>query len=194
MPRIIPEYKEEVRKKIIDTAYHLFMVRGYHGTTMEEIAGALGVTKPAIYQYFPGKEDLFAAVSERGRQELKGILERSYRDRDFRGGSEALFDSLSRYTPQFYGMFSEMMILAPRNERIRQILEEDRRGDILVIERFIARQQEKGLVPPRLDANTLALASHAIIGGLLLDMSTGLDRGEAKRIWITTVEALLKPS
>lgn len=192
MPRILPEYKEEVRKKIIDTAYHLFMIRGYHGTTMEDIAGALGVTKPAIYQYFPGKEDLFAAVSGRGRQELKRILEQSYRDRDLRGGSEALFDSLSRYTPQFFGMFSEMMLLAPRNERIRQILEEDRREDLLVIERFISRQQENAQIPSRLDPRTLALASHAIIGGLLLDMSTGLDREEAKRIWITTVESLLR--
>ena len=55
MPRIIPEYKEEVRKKIIGIAYQLFLSRGYRGTTMEDIAGALGVTKPALYQYFPGK-------------------------------------------------------------------------------------------------------------------------------------------
>ena len=87
MPRIIPQSKEEVRKKIIDAAYHLFLTRGYHKTTMEEIAGVLGVTKPALYQYFPGKEDLYAAVAERGRQELKGILERSYQNRDIRGGA-----------------------------------------------------------------------------------------------------------
>jgi AcrR family transcriptional regulator len=192
MPRIIPEYKEEVRKKIVDTAYDLFKDRGYHGTTMEDIAGALGVTKPAIYQYFPGKEDLFAAVSERGRQELKGILEQSYRGCDIRSGSGALFDSLSRNAPQFYGIFSEMMLLAPRNGRIRRILEEDRQEDLLVIERFIARQRDNGLISPRLDPHALALASHAIIGGLLLDMSTGLDKEEAKRIWVFTVESLMK--
>ena len=87
MPRIIPEYKEEVRKKIIGIAYQLFLSRGYRGTTMEDIAGALGVTKPALYQYFPGKEDLYAAVAEHGRQELRGILERSYQNRDILRGS-----------------------------------------------------------------------------------------------------------
>ena len=49
---------------------------------MEDIAGALGVTKPALYQYYKGKEDLYAAVAEHARQELKGILDRSYQDRD----------------------------------------------------------------------------------------------------------------
>jgi AcrR family transcriptional regulator len=192
MPRIMPEYKDEVKKKIVETAYHLFLSTGYHRTTMDEIAGKLGVTKPALYQYFPGKEDLYAAVAEYGRQELKGILERSYRNRDIRGGSAALFDAVSRYAPQFHGVYSEMMLLAHRNERIRLLLEKDRAEDIRVIERFIALQQETGFISPRLDPRTLAIAFHAIINGLLLDIMAGMDREEAKKIWITTVDALIR--
>jgi AcrR family transcriptional regulator len=192
MPRIIPQRKEEVRKKIVDAAYHLFLTRGYHKTTMEEIAGVLGVTKPALYQYFPGKEDLYAAVAERGRQELKGILERSYQNTDIRRGSEALFDALSLYAPQFQGTYSEMMLIAPHNERIRKVIEEDLREDVLVIERFITRQQKTGLVSSRLNARELAIAFHAIISGLLLDIMAGMDKDEAKRIWIATVGALTR--
>ncbi len=192
MPRIITEYKEEVRKKIIDAAFSLFLTRGYHRTTMDEIARVLGVTKPALYQYFPGKEDLYAAVAERGRQELKGILERSYRNRDIAGGSAELFDAIYRYAPQFQGTYSEMMIMAPYNERIRQILAEDLREDIRVIELFITRQQENGLVSSRLDARVLASAFHAIINGLLLDITAGMDREEAKKIWISAVDALTR--
>jgi AcrR family transcriptional regulator len=192
MPRIIPQNKEEVRKKIVEAAYHLFLTKGYRGTTMDGIAAALGVTKPALYQYFPGKEDLFAAVAERGRQELVGTLERSYQNRDIRGGSEALFDALSLYAPQFYGMFSEMLLMAPYNDRIRQILKEDLQGDVRVIERFISRQQETGFVSSRHNAHMLAVACHAMINGLLFDMSVGMDKSEAKKIWITTVEALLR--
>jgi len=192
MPRIIPGYKEEVRKKIVEAAYHLFLTEGYHGTTMDGIAGALGVTKPALYQYFPGKEDLYAAVAEHSRQKLKGIIERSYQNRDVRGGSEALFDAVSRYAPQYQGMYSEMMLMAPHNERIRQILEEDLREDVRVIERFISRQQESGFVSSRLNARVLAVACHAMINGLLLDIIAGMDKKEAQQIWITTVEALLR--
>jgi AcrR family transcriptional regulator len=193
MPRIISGYKEEVRKKIIDAAYNLFLTKGYHKTTMDEIAGVLGVTKPALYQYFPGKEDLYAAVAERGRQELKGILEHSYQNRDIRGGSAALFDAVSRYAPHFQGMYSEMMLIAPHNERIRLILEEDLREDVRVVERFISRQQETDLVSSRSDPHVLAVAFHAMMNGLLVDIIAGMDKEEAKRIWITTVEALTRP-
>lgn len=192
MPRIIPGYKEEVTKKIVKAASNLFLSKGYHKTTMDEIAGALGVTKPALYQYFPGKEDLYAAVAEYSRQELKGILERSYQNRDIRGGSAALFDAVSRYAPQYHGVYAEMMLLAPRNERIRLLLEEDRREDIRVIEHFIAHQQEIGFVSSRMNSRTLAIACDAMVNGLLLDIMAGMDREEAKKIWITTVEALIR--
>ncbi len=192
MPRIITEYKEEVRKKIVEAAFSLFLDKGYHGTTMDEIAESLGVTKPALYQYFPSKEDLFAAVAERSRQELMGTLQLSYVDRNIRDGSAALFDSLLAYAPQFSSMFSEMMLLAARNERLRAVLHEDRLGDIRIIERFIAGQQETGYVSPRLDPRALAIACDALVNGLLLDIMAGMDKEEAKKIWIETVTRLVQ--
>jgi AcrR family transcriptional regulator len=192
MPRIITEYKEEVRKKIVEAAFRLFLDKGYHGTTMDEIAESLGVTKPALYQYFPGKEDLFAAVAERSRQELMGTLELSYVNRNIRDGSAALFDSLLAYAPQFSSMFSEMMLLAARNERLRAVLHEDRAGDIRIIERFIASQQETGYISSRLNPRVLAIACDALVNGLLLDIMAGMDKDEAKRIWLETVTRLVQ--
>lgn len=192
MPRILPEYKEEVRKKIVEAAFSLFLDNGYHGTTMDAIAERLGVTKPALYQYFPGKEDLFAAVAERSRQELKGSLELSYRNRNIRDGSAVLFDSLLAYAPQFSSMFSEMMLLSVHNERLRIVLHQDRTEDIRIIERFIASQQEIGYVSPGLSPRVLAIACDALVNGLLLDIMAGLDKEEAKKIWLDTVTRLVK--
>ncbi|PKL67700.1 MAG: hypothetical protein CVV30_12470 [Methanomicrobiales archaeon HGW-Methanomicrobiales-1] len=190
MPRIIQEYREEVKRKIVDAAFTLFIKKGYHGTTMGEIAGSLGVTKPALYQYFPGKEDLFAAVAEQARQELKGTLEKSYKGKDVREGSAALFDALVQYVPQFNTMYSEMLLLASRNERLRTVLVHDRTEDILVIERFIASQQETGFVSSRLEPRLLAVACDALANGLLMDVMMGMDREEAKAVWIAAVEQL----
>ncbi len=190
MPRIIQEYREEVKRKIVDAAFTLFIKKGYHGTTMGEIAESLGVTKPALYQYFPGKEDLFAAVAEQARQELKGTLERSYKGKNVREGSAALFDALLRYVPQFNTMYSEMLLLASRNERLRTVLVQDRTEDILVIERFIASQQETGFVSSRLDPRLLAVACDALANGLLMDVMMGMDREEAKAVWIAAIEQL----
>lgn len=192
MPRIIREYRDEVKRKIIRAAFTHFLEKGYHGTTMGSIAETLGVTKPALYQYFPGKEDLFAAVAEQARDELKGTLERSYAGRDIREGSGALFDALLRYVPQFNGMYAEMLLLATRNERIRVVLAQDRKEDIWVIERFIRRQQETGLVSRQLDPRVLALACDALANGLLMDVLMGMDRDEAKTVWVAAVMQLTR--
>jgi AcrR family transcriptional regulator len=190
MPRIIQEYKGEVRKKIVEAAYSLFLDKGYHATTMSSIAESLGVTKPALYQYFSGKEDLYAAVAEYGREELAAILEQSFSNRDLRSGSEILFDTLSRYVPQFNSMYSEMMMLAMHNERIRTLLREDRIEDIRVVERFITRLQENELISTRLNPRRLAITCDALINGLLIDIMAGMDKEEAKEIWIAAVTQL----
>jgi AcrR family transcriptional regulator len=192
MPRIISEYRDDVKRKIIRTAFTHFLEKGYHGTTMGSIAESLGVTKPALYQYFPGKEDLFAAVAELARDEFKGTLERSFAGRDLQEGSAALFDALLRYVPQFNSMYSEMLLLAARNERLRRVLVQDRKEDIWVIERFIRRQQETGLVSGKLDPRVLTLACDALANGLLMDVMMGMDREEAKAVWVAAVTQLTR--
>jgi AcrR family transcriptional regulator len=192
MPRIIREYRGEVKQKIVRAAFTLFLEKGYHGTTMGSIAESLNVTKPALYQYFPGKEDLFAAVAEQARDEFKGTLERSYAGRSIHDGSAALFDALLRYVPQFNAMYSELLLLATRNERLRMVLQEDRREDIWVIERFIRRQQDTGLVSRTIDPRTLALACDALANGLLMDVMMGMDKDEAKAVWVAAMEQLVR--
>jgi len=192
MPRIMQDYRDEVRKKIVEAAYGFFLRKGYHATTMGEIAASLGVTKPALYQYFPGKEDLYAAVAEYGREELAGILERSYREGDLLDGSAALFDSLVSHVPQFSAMNSELMLLAANNMKIREHLARDRAEDLRVIEQFIRGQQKKGLVSPALDSRTLAVACDALINGLLSDVMMGMETGEAKQTWLAAVARLIR--
>ena len=192
MPRILTEYRDEVCKKIVGEAYALFLNKGYHGTTMGEIAERLGVTKPALYQYFPGKEDLYAAVAEHGREELAGILDRSYASGDLLDGSAALFDSLVKYVPQFNGMYAELMLLSAHNSGIRDLLVRDRAEDLRVIEQFIAGQQKRGMVSPNLDTRVLALACDALINGLLTDIKMGLDQEEAKKTWLVAVSQLIR--
>ncbi|MFZ1127834.1 TetR/AcrR family transcriptional regulator [Methanoregula sp.] len=192
MPRIIKEYREEVRKKIVDTAYSLIIDKGYHGTTMEEIAQRLGVTKPALYQYFPGKENLYAAVTEKSRQELTGLLERSYRNRNIREGSAALFEALADYVPRFNDMYAETLLLAAHNEQMRDLLRQDRIEDLRIVQHFITRQQGEGLVSRTLDPRTLAIACDALINGLLMDIMMGLGKEEAKEIWLKALEQLIR--
>jgi AcrR family transcriptional regulator len=46
------------------TAAELFCVRGFHNVGIEDIAGALGITGPALYRHFPTKQAILAAAVE----------------------------------------------------------------------------------------------------------------------------------
>ncbi|MBL8580901.1 MAG: TetR/AcrR family transcriptional regulator [Rhizobiaceae bacterium] len=54
--------KAEVRVSILDAAWHLFVEKGYVGTSTTEIGQRAGVAPSAIYTYFDSKLDLFYQV------------------------------------------------------------------------------------------------------------------------------------
>lgn len=192
MPKMYPGYREEVRKKIIAEAAALFQERGYLATTMDEIAARLGVTKAAIYQYYPGKTALFSAVAEYQRQELAGMLERSFDGRDIMQGASVLFDTLLAYITKSLPMYTDILSVAVRNKPLNDIMSDDLKGDLGIIEGFIGKQKESGLIHSSIDPKILAGACHALINGLMFDVLIGMDPVEAKRIWMDAMDDLLR--
>ncbi|GAA4210482.1 TetR/AcrR family transcriptional regulator [Actinocatenispora rupis] len=57
-----PNGRRSRREEILDVAVDLFARRGYHGVSMDEIGKAAGVTGPALYHHFSGKEAMVAAA------------------------------------------------------------------------------------------------------------------------------------
>lgn len=55
---------EARRGELLDAALREFGSRGYYLTQMEHVAATAGVSKALVYQHFPSKEELFAAVTE----------------------------------------------------------------------------------------------------------------------------------
>ena len=54
--------KTSRRDQILEIAVRLFAERGYHGVSMDDIGAAAGVTGPALYHHFAGKEAMLAAA------------------------------------------------------------------------------------------------------------------------------------
>ena len=57
-------------EQTLGVAHGLFAERGYAEVTMDEIAAAVGVTKPLLYNYFGNKERLYIACMERAGDSL----------------------------------------------------------------------------------------------------------------------------
>lgn len=64
------------REKIFLAAQELFSEKGFHETTVEEIARQAGVAKGTVYIYFDSKEQLFKEVIKSGFKELTRITEK----------------------------------------------------------------------------------------------------------------------
>ena len=50
------------RKLLLEAAQAVFVANGYHAAAMDDIAERAGVSKPVLYQHFPGKLDLYLAL------------------------------------------------------------------------------------------------------------------------------------
>ncbi|MFF0147149.1 TetR family transcriptional regulator [Amycolatopsis sulphurea] len=56
--------RTERRAQLLTAAQRVFAENGYHAAAMDEIAEQAGVSKPVLYQHFPGKLDLYIALLE----------------------------------------------------------------------------------------------------------------------------------
>ena len=50
------------RAQLLSAALEVFVAQGYHAAAMDDIAERAGVSKPVLYQHFPGKLDLYLAL------------------------------------------------------------------------------------------------------------------------------------
>jgi TetR/AcrR family transcriptional regulator len=81
------------RDQILMAAIGVFGRYGYRRTSMDQIARAAGISRPSLYAYFTGKEDMFRAV---GGLLLTEVLDAAERARDAGGDVEQrLYDALS---------------------------------------------------------------------------------------------------
>jgi len=83
--------KSETRNHILNTAASLFVVEGYEGISMREIAAACQISKAGLYYHFKDKEDLFLAVLYDHLSTFEVLLT------EIKSKSESARDSLSKF-------------------------------------------------------------------------------------------------
>jgi AcrR family transcriptional regulator len=65
---------DQRRQQLLDVAREVFARRGFHATSMDDIAEAAGVTKPVLYQHFPSKRSLYIELlTDTGDQLLRAL-------------------------------------------------------------------------------------------------------------------------
>jgi AcrR family transcriptional regulator len=118
------EKKAQTRSDIAAAARRVFLVRGFHPASLDEIAEEAGYTKGAVYSNFAGKDDLFLAVLEehyaaRSEEYAALILADEDVDATFRRIARYMFDAYRR-EPAWWPLISDFANHASRDEQLRR--------------------------------------------------------------------------
>jgi AcrR family transcriptional regulator len=65
------------RKQLLSAAQEVFVAQGYHAAAMDDIAERAGVSKPVLYQHFPGKLELYLALLDQHADDLVAKVRRA---------------------------------------------------------------------------------------------------------------------
>lgn len=123
------------RKQLLAAAQQIFVAHGYHAAAMDDIAERAGVSKPVLYQHFPGKLELYLALLDTHCDALQArVRERMEATSDNKqrvaNAMEAYFDFMDHESEAFRLVFESDL----RNEAaVRQRVERMESGCIAVI-------------------------------------------------------------
>jgi AcrR family transcriptional regulator len=62
------------RSQLLGAAQEVFVAQGYHAAAMDDIAERAGVSKPVLYQHFPGKFELYLALLDQHADAMVGAV------------------------------------------------------------------------------------------------------------------------
>ena len=131
---------EQRRRQLLDVACEVFAERGFHATSMDDVAGAAGVTKPVLYQHFASKRALFLEVLDdvghRLLAELGGATSSAHTGRE---RVEAGFAAYFRFVTEHEAAFRVLFGASARNDAefaqtVEQVLDETAEAISMLIE------------------------------------------------------------
>ncbi|GGB72495.1 TetR family transcriptional regulator [Knoellia flava TL1] len=112
--------RSERRAQLLDAAQAVFVERGYHAAAMDDIAEHAGVSKPVLYQHFPGKLELYLALLDQHCDTLERLvreaLARPTEDNQERVAAtiSAYYDFVSREGAAFRMVFESDLTSVPQ--------------------------------------------------------------------------------
>ena len=100
MPKISQARREERQEQILAGARHCFAEHGYEGATVVRLEEAIGLSRGAIFNYFPSKEDLFLELAVRDSRRMSDIW--------INEGLEAIVREVVELDPAWLAVYLEL--------------------------------------------------------------------------------------
>ncbi|MFZ5872780.1 MAG: TetR/AcrR family transcriptional regulator [Actinomycetota bacterium] len=149
------------RAQLLGAAQEVFVANGYHAAAMDEIADRAGVSKPVLYQHFPGKLDLYLAILDRHIDELLAAV---------RSGLESTTDNKQRVAATIGAYFA---FVDREDAPFRLVFESDLTNDPAVRDRVerLERACAEAIAEVIADDTGLPRAESELLGMALTGMA-----------------------
>jgi AcrR family transcriptional regulator len=187
---------ESTITRILNQAIRLFLEKGYHGTSIDDITEAAGITKGALYWHYKGKEDLLRIIIQKWEKDfLDGLIRKVD---EVNGGAIDKFEKMFRYTAAFAYYNRELCVsfttLAGEligahhgiESEIRRIYKKYRR----FLSNLVLQVKREKIFKKDLDTNLTALVIMGFHDGILFHWSMNRDEIEGEA-FVKTYKTIL---
>src|SRR5690348_12128208 len=170
-------------------ALDLFWERGYEGTSLNDLAQAMGIASASIYACFGSKEELFRQVMALYGTTSGGVPRRALREQPTARTAihemlRAVANEVTRPDAPHYCM---LLLAAPtgavENHAVREFLADGRRGQLREIRDRLARGVTDGdLATPHASLDAIARYYTTVVQGLSVQARDGATRAELEAV------------
>lgn len=193
MPKVVPEYKEEAKKRILNAATEMFLKNGYKKTKMTEIARKLGVSKGALYQYYRSKNDLLLEVVSSGTKfRRSSVFSDMTPEQLTLLPTKEYFDRMIQSTAQIDRLGVEIASAALHSPELMKGVRSFYLDEVNIIQEFFERMKEEGLIKSTTDTRVTAVSILSFRSGLRGFMSTDESPEVIYDTWRQQVKLLLR--
>ncbi|KQS58029.1 TetR family transcriptional regulator [Geodermatophilus sp. Leaf369] len=128
------------RLQLLRAAQEVFVAQGFHAAAMDDIADRAGVSKPVLYQHFPGKRELYLALLEQQVGELAAQVRQAMSGTDDNrtrvdGAVGAYFDFIDADGEAFRLVFESDL---RNDDEVRRLVDQGARACVEAIAEVIA--------------------------------------------------------
>jgi AcrR family transcriptional regulator len=190
LPRVVPTYREEAKKRILQATLEVFKEKGYFRSTMDDIADRLGISKGAIYQYFDSKERLLVALYTGAPANLRARFT-AETGKDMVDASKGVFNKMA--TKANANLFVDFLAEASRNVEFQKVLRENIAEFARVLEDILLEDNQKAGREEVERIHDAVVTLGLVFNGLSCWLAVGVPEEEVQATWAKTVETVLGP-
>jgi TetR/AcrR family transcriptional regulator, transcriptional repressor of aconitase len=167
MPKISDERRTERREQILDGARRCFAAHGYEGATVAKLEREIALSRGAIFNYFPSKEDLFVELAARDTKRVSEVF--------LEEGLEGVLHEILEFDPSWLSVYFELVRRARTDPAFRKRLESRESEFVLANRARVEEAQRAGEIRDDLDPKSLGIFVNLVLHGLMLQRATGED-------------------